>query len=279
MAGVGLVLDQHLPVAVVHVAQHAARDLQPPGGGAVHHVVDAGQGLAEVLFKAEAGGGHPAEHEATVVVDMAHGHQPLGGLALRERGVLVAGGQRQGGGAAVGAEAPGVVGAAEELAGVAAGFGGDAGTFVRAAIVQHMHRAVVVPRHQHRLRADRGGEVVAGVRHLGVVADIDPGVGEQALHLQREDVGISVDVAVDLGIAHQGAQGGGIVAVAHAAVLSSRKESTVFNVSSSACPASSFNAASRRRRTHSAASGWWRRRSAAAMTRAYLPRPRAWVSL
>ena len=77
-----------------------------------------------------------------------------------------------------------MIGAAKELSGVAAGLGGDARALVRAAIVQHLHRVVGVAHHQDRLRADRGAEIVARIRHLAVVADIDPGVGEQMLHFE-----------------------------------------------------------------------------------------------
>jgi hypothetical protein len=43
MAGVGQILDQHFPVAIVHVAQHAAGDFEPPGRRAIDHVVDGRQ--------------------------------------------------------------------------------------------------------------------------------------------------------------------------------------------------------------------------------------------
>ena len=141
MAGVGLVLDQHLPIAVVHVAQHAAGDLQPAGRRAVDHVVDARQALAEELLEARAGVVQLGEDEAAVVVDVANRVHALRGVAVFELGALVAL-------ASSGIcrsvpsvrKRPGVIRAAEELAGVAAGLGGDARALVRAAVVQDAAR-------------------------------------------------------------------------------------------------------------------------------------------
>ena len=81
MAGVGLVLDQHLPIAVVHVAQHAAGDLEPSGRRAVHHVVDARQALAEELFEVRAGVVQLGEDEAAVVVHVPDRVHALAGVA------------------------------------------------------------------------------------------------------------------------------------------------------------------------------------------------------
>ena len=221
VAGVGLVLDQHLPIAVVHVAQHAARDLQPAGRRAVDHVVDARQAVAEEFLEARADVVELGEHEAAVVVDVLDRVHAVAGVALVELGVLVALGERNLPQRAVGAERPGVIRAAEELAGVAAGLGGDAGALVRAAVVQHPHRVVAVPDHQDRRGADGRAEIVALVGHLAVVADIDPGVGEQVLHLELEHLLVDIDVAMDLGLADQVADGLGVAAVsAHRHLLS-----------------------------------------------------------
>ena len=65
-----------------------------------------------------------------------------------------------------------------------------------AAVEQHVHAAIAMPGHDHGLAAEFRGEVVAGLRHLAGVADVKPGAGEDALHLQFENVGIGVDVAV-----------------------------------------------------------------------------------
>jgi len=134
-------------------------------------------------------------------------------MALLEPGVLVALAERDREQRAVGAEAPGVIGTAEEFSGIAAGFRGDACAFVRTAVVEDLHRVVAVTHHEHRLRADRGAEIIAGIGDLAVVADIDPGIGEQVLHLELEHFVVDIDVAVDFGVPDQAANSFGIPAI------------------------------------------------------------------
>src|SRR6516165_8161679 len=57
--------------------------------------------------------------------------------------------------------------------------------------------------HQNRLCPDRGTKIIPRFCHLAVMADIDPGVGEQVLHLEREDLIVDVDVAMNLRLANQ----------------------------------------------------------------------------
>src|SRR6185312_6147582 len=87
----------------------------------------------------------------------------------------------------------------EELARVAAGLGGDARALVRAAVVQDLHRVVGVAHHQDGLETDRRTEIVARIRYLAVVADIDPGVGEEVLHLELEHFLVDIHVAMHFG--------------------------------------------------------------------------------
>ena len=159
--------------------------------------------LAEELLEIRADVIHLGEDEAAIVLHVAHGRDALDRMALLKTGVLVAFAQRDGEQRAVGLERPGVVGAAEELAGIAAGVDGDARALVRTAVIEDVHHPVGVAHHQHRLLADRGAVVVAGIGHLAVMADIDPGVGEQVLHLQVEDLLVDINVAMDLGLPHQ----------------------------------------------------------------------------
>jgi hypothetical protein len=106
-----------------------------------------------------------------------------------------------------------MIGTAEESPGVAACIAGDARTFVRATIVQNLDRILGRANHDHRLRTDRRGVVVADLRHLTVMPDIHPGVGEQVLHLELEQLLVDIEVAMDLGLAHQGRDGLPIAAV------------------------------------------------------------------
>ena len=65
-----------------------------------------------------------------------------------------------------------------------------------ALIVDDADGAVGVAHHHHRLAADEGAEIVAGIFHLAFVADIDPGDAEDALQLELEDRRIGVDLPV-----------------------------------------------------------------------------------
>ncbi|MPM82893.1 hypothetical protein SDC9_129955 [bioreactor metagenome] len=114
-----------------------------------------------------------------------------------------------------------MVGAAEKLARAAAAIGRHLHSLVRAAVVQHLDALVGVAHHDHWLVSHGGREIVPRLGHLAGVADVDPGVGEQLLHLQRKDLGMDVAVLVHFGVAHQGADGCRVVAVfGHSASLS-----------------------------------------------------------
>jgi hypothetical protein len=119
-----------------------------------------------------------------------------------------------------------VIGAAEELSGVAAGLGRDARALVRAAVVQHVHLAVGVPHQQHRLRADRGAKVVAGIRNLTIMADIDPAIREHVLHFELEHLFADVDVAVNLLVADQRAKRRGVAGISGHAFLHHRSSTS-----------------------------------------------------
>ncbi|KAG1318756.1 hypothetical protein G6F63_015070 [Rhizopus arrhizus] len=112
-----------------------------------------------------------------MVLHVLDGRHALAGFAVLQPGVLVALLQRDRQQAAVRLEGPGVIRAAEELAGVAAGIARHHRALVRAAVVQHAHALVAVADHHHGLVAHGGGDVVARIGHLAVVADVDPGVG------------------------------------------------------------------------------------------------------
>ena len=75
-----------------------------------------------------------------------------------------------------------------------------------AAVVEHVDLAVGMAGHDDRLGADPRAQEVAGLGHLGGVADIDPAAREDALHLEREDRLVPEDVAVDAGPGHQPGQ-------------------------------------------------------------------------
>src|SRR5262245_52098179 len=174
MAGVGLVLDQHFPIAVVHVAQHAARDLELSDRRAVDHVVEARERLAEEFLELRPRIVQLAEDEAAIVVHVPDGRHAACAMAPGKTRAVVATLQGNGRQAAVEAESPGVVGTAEEAANIATSLAGQPRALVRTAIVENLHALRRVAHHDDGLLADRSGVVVADLRYLAVVADIDP---------------------------------------------------------------------------------------------------------
>ncbi|MNE41240.1 hypothetical protein D3C80_1353000 [compost metagenome] len=174
MHGVVEVLEEDLPVAIVHVSQHAAGHFEFAFGGAIAHVVDGGKRLAEELLEVRSLVIQPRENEAPVVPHMRHPRQSPGPVALLETGVLVALAQRDRQQFAIGLEGPRVVGTAEEFADVAAAIADDLRSLVGAAIHHHVNLAIRVSHHDHGLCREGGGEVVARVGHLAGMADVQP---------------------------------------------------------------------------------------------------------
>ena len=90
-----------------------------------------------------------------------------------------------------------MVRAAEVVADVAARVGDELRPLVRAAVVEDADRAVALAHHDERPAGDLLRHEVARVRHLARVAEEAPGVGEEALALEREDLLAQVHVAMD----------------------------------------------------------------------------------
>lgn len=72
----------------------------------------------------------------------------------------------------------------------------DHGAAVCARIDQAVQVAVLVAGDDDGLAADVGGEVVARIRHLALVGEVDPVALEDVLHLEFEDVLVGEDAPV-----------------------------------------------------------------------------------
>src|SRR6185436_2987771 len=86
--------DEHLPVAVVQVAQAAAGDLELALGRAVGEVVNGGERRAEIIAKADALRGQAHEDEPAVGGEIFYEREPAPGFALGEARAVVALGER-----------------------------------------------------------------------------------------------------------------------------------------------------------------------------------------
>lgn len=88
-----------------------------------------------------------------------------------------------------------------------------------------MDLAVGVAGHHDGLGADPRAQEIPGLRHLGVVADIDPAPRENPLHFEVEDRRVLEDFPVDPVVGHQPGQ---IAVLRHVALpMSARRDSAV----------------------------------------------------
>ena len=186
-------LGGELPVGVEGPLVHAAYDLGA-ALGAVEEGVEVPGHLAEVVEEGRGFGVEGGEVEAAIVVDLGDGHEaPLGGVEFVVVGLLETG---DGDELAVGAVGPAVVGA-DEGGGVAGVGAADAVAAVSTDVEEGVNLAGGVAGDEDGVLAHVGGEEVAGVGYLGLVAEEEPAAGEDALLFLLVDVGFDVDAAAD----------------------------------------------------------------------------------
>src|SRR5260221_8847160 len=190
------VLQEDLPVGAKEHAEAAADDLELAGRRAIDHVVDRGARGPEIAREVGALRGEAGEDEAAIVLDARHRHHREARVAGCEAGALIAVPKRDGVERAIGLVGPAVVAAAEGLD-VALAIADDLGAAMAAAVIDNMHGTIRVPAHDDGLAADGRRQIVARLRHLAVMPDIDPGAPEDALHFQLEQLRVDIDVAVN----------------------------------------------------------------------------------
>ena len=137
--------------------------------------------------------GEAREHEAAVLAD-ARGAGEVEGRAIEA--IAAAFRHRHAQELAVGVVVPAVIAANEPL-GVALALVHDLGAAMGAAIEQHVHVVVVMPRHDNGLAAELGRYVVARFGDLAGVADVQPGASKDALHFEFEDIRIGIHPPVN----------------------------------------------------------------------------------
>src|ERR1700723_3349694 len=132
--------------------------------------------------------GERAKHEAAIGLhagDMAKSQPGLVGSFIAVRKCVTDK-------TAVISEGPGVERTGEGPR-VALVVGADLVAAMRTAIEQEVDPALLVPRHDDGLRTDRFGDVIVGIRHLALMADIDPGAIPDILQFGLEDRGVVVE--------------------------------------------------------------------------------------
>ncbi len=136
--------------------------------------------------------------------------------------------ERRGEMRAVQLEGPCVIRAAEELSGIAAAVGHQLRTPMRAAVVQHIDRLVRRAHHDHVLIADARRMKVAPIGHLAVMADVNPRMPVNPLHLQLEDFRVGIDRFVYAVVAYQ--RGDLLVGIRHGLFFLQCGQSVLFRV-------------------------------------------------
>src|SRR5437763_7688610 len=190
MRAVEMVLEHQLPVAVIGVLEDTASDLELAAGRAIDQIVERGARWAEEVLQAGSIRAERGEDETAVVGHSGHRVQAqLGELPRR-----IAGGERyrlQLAGAVV---APAVI-RTDEALGIAPALGTDHRAAMRATVRQYMD-PIVVAHNDDRLPSHAAREVVAGVRHLALVSQHQPGAAEDALELKPENRRVRVHRAM-----------------------------------------------------------------------------------
>src|SRR5260370_2793123 len=194
---VELVLQEDLPVRLLDHAEAGRHHLDLALRRAVAHVVEGDPGRPEPLAERRPVGRQAGKHEAAVGFYSRGSLDVAVFVARREARALIALVERDRLAAAVGVELPGMVGADDALADIAASVAVEHGAAMRAAVVEHAHRAVGMADHDHRLAADLPRPVVADSRHLALVPDIGPDLVEEALHLELENRRLGIDAVVN----------------------------------------------------------------------------------
>ena len=135
------------------------------------------------------------EHHAAVGRDVELAQAVLVRLEIRRHAALAgdAAAERHADEVALQIVGPLVIGA-DEFLGVAAELAAELGGAVRAAVLEHVDRAVLGARHHDRRRAHIRADEVAGIRHLGFERHVVPGAAvEDPFHLALVDVLVGVD--------------------------------------------------------------------------------------
>ncbi|MCY1510838.1 hypothetical protein D9M68_452270 [compost metagenome] len=197
VVGVGGVFQLDLPVAG-EAETVLAGNLHAITGALLHEQVDPLLRRAEEVHQRLDVVLEGGEDHAVVLLD-AQAHQ--GQFALVQA-VGVAFRVRHAAQAAVQGVAPAVVGA-DEAVGLALLVLADGGATVAATVEQHVHVLLAVTHDDHRLLADVGALVAAGLGNLAGVGDPDPGAVEDLFQLFVEEAGVGVEGGVHAVVQHQ----------------------------------------------------------------------------
>ena len=164
---------------------------------AVAHVVESDLRFTQEFGQRRPAGGEAGEDETAITVHARRVLHAAIRVVARHAGALVALGQRNRTHAPIQMKTPRVVRADEGAARVAAQIAHQLCAAMRATVVQHLHAAVTLAHHDHRLPPDGHGVIVTRFRYLRYVPAVDPCSFPDLLHLGIEDGLVGVNAPVD----------------------------------------------------------------------------------
>ena len=184
--------------------ENATCDFDLGVGCAVDHVVKRGGHVSEEILQIRPVRRFTCKHEAAIAFHPRYSRHcgvRIGGVEVVRVSML----QWSSLDAAVEVIGPTVI-ATGELGRVTA-FGRDhKRAAVSTLIVDDVNAIVAIAHQHHRLAPDPGGEIVAGIFHLALVPDIDPGGGENPFELKLEYCGVLVDAPMHAARLHEAQQ-------------------------------------------------------------------------
>ena len=128
----------------------------------------------------------------------AYGFHPLSGGTFTKISLCISLFQWNRQKATIRFKAPCVVRTAEKLTRVTCAINRYLGAFMGAAIVENFHLAIGMAHHDHRLVTHLRSDVITLVRGLAVMADKDPSVCKEVLHLKLVNLFADIGIAVHL---------------------------------------------------------------------------------
>src|SRR6266540_2127588 len=201
MRAVEMVLEHQLPVAVVGVLEHAARDLELAAGRAIDDVVERSARRPEELLQVRSARRGRGEDEAAVHSDAGDRLE----FQFRNIFLVVSRFERHRDETPAAVVTPAVI-RADEALDIAPSLGAYRGAAVRAAIHEHGDFMVFFLYDDDGFPPHAGGVVVAWRLDLAVVPQHQPGAAKDALHLEIEHPGVGIHRAVHAVRLHQHAE-------------------------------------------------------------------------
>ena len=190
------ILELQLPVRIEGVGKFTRHDLNLSGRALIDDEIKKRSRLAEKIIEIGNVSRKARKYETAVTVEPRHAYQVVIGI-VECWGILTGRAFRNGNVAAAAVVRPCMI-AADMQFPVSAPERAHQRASMAAGVEKAVDLVVLIPRQQHRMPADMGGDEVMRIRYLGFKADENPGRLEDVLHLRFVDFRIDKRATVDL---------------------------------------------------------------------------------